>query len=187
LDLLEAVEASADKGGMSGLHIMTKTSQILWDSAWTAGVDCNEDDDDANYDDVNVELPGVEIDEEEEEQLWENLEKNEVADSPDEVASPVQPEPQCDKEDVGEQQEVASGLVETRTDKEDKDEDALPQEVEAPRRSKRARNPPSERLNISSMKGQSAARSPVSSCSKPQPRPVKWGRMLQQTQHSRQC
>jgi hypothetical protein len=43
-------------------------------------------------------LPGVEIDEEEEEQLWEDLDKNEVADSPDEAASPVMPELQHDKE-----------------------------------------------------------------------------------------
>ena len=152
---VKAIEASADKDGMSGLHIMTKTGQILWDSAWTAGVDCDKDDDDANCDDDNVELPGVEIDEEEEEQLWEDLDENEVADSPDEAASPVQPEPQCDEEDVREQQEAASELIETRTDEEDEDEDASPQEVEAPRRSKRVRNPPSERLNISSVKGQS--------------------------------
>jgi len=75
----------------------------------------------------------------------------------DEAASPAQPEPQCNEEDVREQQEAASGLIETRTDEEDEDEDVSPQEVEAPRRSERARNPPSERLNVSSVKGQSCS------------------------------
>jgi hypothetical protein len=53
----------------------------------------------------------------------------------------------------GEQQEAASGLIKTRTDEED--EDASPQEVKAPRRSERVWNPPLERLDISSVKGQS--------------------------------
>jgi len=152
---IKAVEASADKDGMSGLHIVAKTGQIPWDSAWTAGVDCDKDDNDVDCDDNNVELPGVEIDKEEKEQLWKDLDKNEVMDSLDEAASSVQPELQCNLEDIGEQQEVASGLIETRMDEEDEDEDALPQEVEVPRRSKRVRNPPSERLIISSVKGQS--------------------------------
>ena len=79
---------------MKGLHVETKTGQILWDSAWTAGVDCNEDADDPDCNDNNVELPGVEINKEEEEQTWEELDKNKVADSMDEAANPVQPEPQ---------------------------------------------------------------------------------------------
>jgi len=153
--IIKAVEALAEKDGMQGLHITTKTGQILWDSAWTAGVDYDEDDDDVDYDDDNVELPGVEIDEYEEEQLWEDLDENEVADLLDEAASPVQPEPQYDEEDIGEQQEAATEPVETRIDEEEEDEDVLPLEVEVPRRSERVRNPPSERLNISSMKGQS--------------------------------
>jgi len=88
-------------------------------------------------------------------QLWEDLDKNEVADSTDEVASSVQPELQHNEEDIGEQQEAAPEPVETRIDEEEEDEDVLPLEVEVPRRSERVRNPPSERLNISSMKGQS--------------------------------
>ena len=94
LTIIKAVEALAEKDGMKGLQVKTKTGQILWDSAWTAGVDYDEDDDDEDCDDDNVELPGVEIDEEEEEQLWEDLDENEVADLMDEAANPVQPEPQ---------------------------------------------------------------------------------------------
>ena len=99
--IIKAVEAPAAKDGMKGLRIKTKTGQILWDSAWTAGVDCDEDADDPDCDDDEVELPGVEIDEEEEEQPWEDLDLNEVADSLGEAANPVQPEPQCNDEDVG--------------------------------------------------------------------------------------
>ena len=74
---------------MKGLRIKTKTGQIPWDSAWTAGVDCNKDADDPDCNDDNVELPGVEINEEEEEQLCEDLDENKVADLPVKVANPV--------------------------------------------------------------------------------------------------
>ena len=53
---------------------------------------------------------------------------------------------------------MADNPIET-ADKEEEDEDAEPQanqdQEEAPRRSERVRNPPSERLNISTVKGQS--------------------------------
>ena len=87
--IVKAVEALAEKDGMKGLRIKTKTGQILWDSAWTAGVDYDEDADDLDYDDIDVELPGVEIDEEEEEQIWDDLDENEIADLLEEAGSPV--------------------------------------------------------------------------------------------------
>jgi len=155
--IIKAVKALAEKDGMKGLRIKTKTGQILWDSAWTAGVDYDEDADDPDYDDDEVELPGVEIDKEEEEQLWEDLDQNEVADLLDEAADPVQPEPQDDDEDIQEQQEAAPIPVEIVDEEEQHDEQQLPEpQVETTyRRSERIRSAPSERLNISSMKGQS--------------------------------
>ena len=59
----------AEHDGMKGLQVKTKYGQILWDSAWIAGVDYDEDDFDLDYDDEEVELPGVEIDDEQEELL----------------------------------------------------------------------------------------------------------------------
>ena len=163
--IIKAVEALAEKDGMKGLRIKTKTGQILWDSAWTAGVDYDEDYDDLDYDDDEVELPGVEIDEEEEEQLWEDLDENEVADLLDDAANPVQPEPQDGEEDTAEQQEAAPVHVETVDENEDEDEEEEPFEMIEPkefesqetelRRSARSRNPPAERLNISTTQGQS--------------------------------
>ena len=148
--IIKAVKALAEKDGMKGLRIKTKTGQILWDSAWIAGVDYDEDDDDQDYDDDNVELPGVDNDEEEEEQLWEDLDPNKVAKLMDEVTSPIQPDPQDGEEDTIQQQEVEEVYVETVN----KDEDEESQDEE-PRRSERIRNPPPDRLNISTTQGQS--------------------------------
>ena len=71
-------------------------------------MDYNEDADDSDHDDNDAELPGVEINKEEGEQLWKDLNQNEVPDLMDEVADPVQPEPQHDDEDIEDQQEVAT-------------------------------------------------------------------------------
>ena len=76
--VIQAIEALAHKQGMKGLQFKTKDGQILWDSAWIAGVDYDEDDEDQDYDDKDVKLPGVNIDKEEEEQIWEDLDENEV-------------------------------------------------------------------------------------------------------------
>ena len=144
---------------MKGLRIKTKTGQILWDSAWTAGVDYDEDDDDKDYDDDNVELPGVEIDEEEEEQLWEDLDENEVADLMNEASSPVQPDPQVGEEDTKEQQEVDTVPVETVDEDEDEDEMEMGQQEEQDpplRRSQQQPVPVSNKFrNVSSTMGQS--------------------------------
>jgi len=104
--IVEAVKASAEKDGMQGLQFKTKTGQTLWDSAWIAGVHCNEEEDDADCGNEGVELPGVEIDEQEEEQLWEDLDENTTANLLDDAESPIQPDPQVDKEDIKEQQEA---------------------------------------------------------------------------------
>ena len=78
--VISAVETMAEQEGMKGLRFKTKSGQILWDSAWIAGVDYDKDDQEEYYDDKNVELPGVKINEEQEEQLWEELDPNNVAD-----------------------------------------------------------------------------------------------------------
>ena len=156
--IIQAVEALAEKDGMQGLQFKTKTGQILWDSAWTAGVDYDMDDNDVDYDDESVKLPGVEIDPEEEEQIWEELDENEIADLLQEATNPVQPDPQIDEEDIDELQEAEEPYVETVDEEEQGDDGAEERghELEEPvRRSERVRNSTIERLNISTMKGQS--------------------------------
>ena len=127
--VIRAVEALAHKQGMKGLQFKTKTGHILWDSAWIAGVDYEEDDKDQDYDDKDVELPGVNIDEEEEEQvLWEDLDENEVADLLNDANNPIQPEPQeeepvsDDKTDMHQEEEEVAPRVKTVDPHEEEDE-----------------------------------------------------------------
>jgi len=140
---------------LQGLQFKTKTGQTLWDSAWIAGVHCNEEEDDADCGNEGVELPGVEICEQEEEQLWEDLDKNTTANLLDDAESPIQPDPQVDEEDIKEQQEAEEIRVKA-ADEEDQDDQEGEQEP-AQRRPTRVRNPPSERLNTSSASGQSCS------------------------------
>ena len=87
----------AEQEGMKGLRFKTKSGQILWDSAWIAGVDYDKDDFEEDYGNKNIELSGVEINEEQEEQLWEELDPNKVADIVSEaqnIANPIQTDPQ---------------------------------------------------------------------------------------------
>ena len=48
--VIKTVEAMAEADGMKGLKIRSRTGQILYDSAWLAGVDYEEDADDEDYD-----------------------------------------------------------------------------------------------------------------------------------------
>ena len=159
--IINAVEALAAKEGMKGLRMTTKTGQILWDSAWTAGVDYadeTEHDADDENDDQYIELPGVEIDDEEEEQQWEDVDENEIADLLEDATNPVQPEPQYGEEDTEIQQQEAADTPVDDKDEEEQDEDVINRDdAEEPqvRRSERIRNPPTDTFNISSMKGQS--------------------------------
>ena len=47
--VINVVEQMALDDDMKGLKIRTKTNQILYDSAWIAGVDYDEDADDEDY------------------------------------------------------------------------------------------------------------------------------------------
>ena len=42
--VIEAINALADKDNQKGLRIASLTGQVLCDSSWTAGVDCDETD-----------------------------------------------------------------------------------------------------------------------------------------------
>ena len=47
--VIKTVEALAEADGMKGLRIRSRTGQILYDSAWIAGVDYEDDADDEDY------------------------------------------------------------------------------------------------------------------------------------------
>ena len=125
--VVSAVEALADSKDMKGLQFKTKTGQILSDSAWIAGVDYDDYDNYQGYYDEDVELPGVNINEEEEEQIWEDLDENKVTDLLGEV-NPIQLAPHQEdhdaqqKDGVG-QQEMANVKVETIDNEEEEDKD----------------------------------------------------------------
>ena len=48
--VIKTVEALAKADGMKGLKIRSRTGEILYDSAWIAGVDYEEDAADEDYD-----------------------------------------------------------------------------------------------------------------------------------------
>ena len=77
--IISVVKALAKADGFESMQFKTKTGHILWDYAWTAKVDYEEDFYDQDYDNDDIELPGVDINEEEEEQIWQDLDKDKVA------------------------------------------------------------------------------------------------------------
>ena len=47
--VIKAVEALAEKQGFKSLKIKNRHGVVLWDSAWTAGVDYEAEDEDEEY------------------------------------------------------------------------------------------------------------------------------------------
>jgi len=76
--IISQVHALACLDGMPpGLKITSRTNQILFDSAWTAGVDYNEED--VQDEDLEMELEDEEYDEENEEDEYDEMDENELA------------------------------------------------------------------------------------------------------------
>ena len=82
--IIRQVHAIAEMEGMpKGLKIYNRTNQLLFDSAWIAGVDYDaEEFDDDDYQDDEEE--SVDEDDDEEEEEYEDLDPNEIADLIDE-------------------------------------------------------------------------------------------------------
>ena len=99
----------------------------MWDSAWIAGADYNNYDDDQDYDDEDVKLPGVNIDKEEEEQIWEDLDESKVTNLLGKV-NPIHPELHQEDHDAqqeyGVRQQVAA-IVEVETIDEEEEDDEI--------------------------------------------------------------
>ena len=70
--LIQAIEAHAADENMKGLTIRTSHGDVLWDSSWTAGVECEDD-----ADDRDCETDAEESDDESEDSSEEEMDADE--------------------------------------------------------------------------------------------------------------
>ena len=89
------MEALAKADGMKGLKIRSRTGEILYDSAWIAGVDYEEDAADEDYDPEEDQSEGSSEDDESYDTDSDTSE-DEVLEILDEQANPIQPESEPD-------------------------------------------------------------------------------------------
>ena len=129
---IAAVEAMAATDGMSGLKIRTKTGNILWDSAWIAGVDYDEDEDDEDYDEYDDDEDGSQYSEEEE---LEEIDPNELAELTEEIdeqeVNPIEPQNEDNGQESGDEEngDEVPELLEREDSDSDSDEESDDEET----------------------------------------------------------
>ena len=140
--VIKTVEALAKADGMKGLKIRSRTGEILYDSAWIAGVEYEEDAADEDYDPEEDQSDGSSEDEDSND-TDSNTSEDEVLEILDDQANPIQPEsepdPDSDEEDVDDGEDSDDDMPELAqssddsddddSDDEDSDEEESPQDV----------------------------------------------------------
>jgi hypothetical protein len=158
--VIDTVERMASQQGMKGLKLRTKTGNILFDSAWIAGVDYqpqqqqheyeNNENIDYNNDNNDNEMENIiDIDEDK----YDEIDPNEIADDFLLETNPteVDDEEEHNKNNVGEDNEETE---ENQNNDEEENEEEEVEQPAPPRRSTRASVKPSD-YDVKSFKGQS--------------------------------